>query len=168
MCALYPNYLHYLHYLYTMPLIYQIPTNFLLPIYPLLSTLLTQYKNTMYPLSIFYLQYLLTIYPLSTQARRSCVLVTGHVTRVTATVAARCSPASSAAAGPWWASPASGWTAPGEWTELQTKIRKDFTITEEAPSRAFFFKNPCCMLTKPPVPYDLCVSVPISCLLTVN
>ena len=112
-----------------------------------LSTLLTQYINTMYPLSIFYLHYLPNIYSLSTsistQARRSCVLVTGHVTRVTATVAARCSPASSAAAGPWWASPASGWTAPGEWTELQTKIRKDFTITEEAPSRAFFFKNPC-------------------------
>ena len=37
--------------------------------------------------------------------------------------------------------------------ELQTKVREDFSITEKAP--------------KPPVASEICVSIPISCLLTV-
>ena len=36
--------------------------------------------------------------------------------------------------------------------ELQTKVREDFSITEKA--------------LKPPFPSEICISIPISCLLT--
>ena len=74
----------------------------------------------------------------------------------------------------WVTPPAAGqhfveWSAalpPTFLLELETNLRKDFTITEKAPTTVAW-RIYASMHTKLPVGYDLCTGVSISCLLTV-
>ena len=111
-----------------------------LPLIYTINPIYKHYVSPIYLLSTISTHYLSPIYPGSTK------LCAGDGTRDTCNGDSGGALLSSQLGGSWAVVGVTSFgvdCARRVWTELKTKIRKDFTITEVVPSRAFFIKNPC-------------------------